>query len=104
MSPMSDVMPVGEALFHADRCRAEGRLAEAESLCRRVLEVQPNLPEAVHLLGIVTHQAGKLGAAIEQVERATELAPRNALFRANLAEMYRQAGQLKRAVEEARRA
>jgi tetratricopeptide (TPR) repeat protein len=101
---MSDVMPIGDALLFADRCRAEGRLSEAETLCRRVLEAQPNLPEAVHLLGIIAHQAGKLGEAIEQVKRATELAPRNGLFRANLAEMYRQAGRPKQAVEEARRA
>jgi tetratricopeptide (TPR) repeat protein len=101
---MSDVMPIGDALLFADRCRAEGRLSEAETLCRRVLEAQPNLPEAMHLLGIIAHQAGKLGEAIAQVKRATELAPRNGLFHANLAEMYRQAGRPKQAVEEARRA
>ncbi len=56
---------------------AEGRLMEAEALCRRVLEAQPNLPEAAHLLGVIAHQNGKLGEAIEHVKRATKLAPQS---------------------------
>ena len=36
-------IPMGEALVHAERCRGEGRLLEAEAVCRRILEVQPNL-------------------------------------------------------------
>src|SRR5260370_25980865 len=97
-------MPVGEALVHADRCRSEGRLMEAEALCRRVLEAQPGLPEANHLIGVIVHQSGQLGEAIEHLKRATELAPRNALFLANLGEMYRQAGRYKAAVEAVRKA
>jgi tetratricopeptide (TPR) repeat protein len=100
----SQVMPLGEALAYADRCRGEGRLMEAEALCRQVLEAQPNLPEAAHLLGVIAHQGGRLGEAIEHVKRATELAPQNALFQANLGEMYRQAGRFKRAIEAGRRA
>jgi tetratricopeptide (TPR) repeat protein len=103
-SAPSQVIPLGDALAYADRCRDDGRLTEAEALCRRVLEAQPNLPEAEHLLGITLHQAGKLADAIERVKRATELAPQNALFHANLGEMYRLAGRPKRAIEAGRRA
>src|SRR5437016_4855529 len=46
-------MPLGEALAHAERCRSDGRLMEAEAVCRRVLEAQPNLPEASHVLGLI---------------------------------------------------
>jgi tetratricopeptide (TPR) repeat protein len=97
-------MAIGEALQHADRCRNEGRLMEAEAVCRQVLEAQPKIPEAEHLLGVIAHQNGKLGEAISHVERAIKLAPQVALYRANLGEMYRLAGRPKRAVEEARRA
>jgi tetratricopeptide (TPR) repeat protein len=97
-------IPLGDALAYADRCRSEGRLMEAEALCRRVIEAQPNLPEAEHLLGVIVHQSGKLGEAIEHVKRATDLAPGNALFHTNLGEMYRQARRPKRAIESARRA
>jgi len=98
------VIPLGEALALADRCRAEGRLAEAETLLRRILEAQPSLPEAEHLLGLVAHQNGKLSEAIDHVRRASELAPQVALFHANLGEMLRLAGRPRLAVEAARRA
>jgi tetratricopeptide (TPR) repeat protein len=97
-------LSLGEALALADRCRSEGRLGEAETLCRQVLEAQPDLAEAEHLLGLVAHQYGKLGDAVDHVRRATELAPRNALFHANLGEMLRMAGRPRLAVEAARRA
>jgi tetratricopeptide (TPR) repeat protein len=97
-------MPLGVALMHADRCRNEGRLIEAEAICRRVLEAQPNLPEAEHLIGVIAYQNGKLGEAIKHVQRAIKLAPQVALFHANLGEMYRLSGRLKLAADEARRA
>ncbi len=90
--------------MYAERCRGEGRLMEAESVCRRVLQAQPSLPEAEHLLGVIAHQNGKLGEAIEHVQRAARLAPQVALFHANLGEMLRLAGRPKLAAEAARRA
>jgi len=98
------MLSLGEALALADRCRSEGRLGEAETLCRQVLEAQPGLAEAEHLLGLVAHQYGKLGDAIDHVRRATELAPQTALFHANLGEMLRIAGRPRLAVEAAQRA
>jgi tetratricopeptide (TPR) repeat protein len=97
-------LPLDEALRRAQRCSNEGRLAEAETLCRGVLEVQPNTAEAEHLLGFVAHQNGKLAEAIEHMRRAAELAPEVALYHANLGEMLRLAGRPKLAVQEARRA
>ncbi|MHB8887101.1 MAG: hypothetical protein ACYC5H_18845 [Methylovirgula sp.] len=73
-------MPIDAALVYAERCLIEGRLMEADAICRRVLETQSNLPEAAHLLGVVAHQGGHLGEAIEAVKRATKLAPQNAPF------------------------
>ena len=98
------LLPIGEALAYAERCRHEGRLTEAEAICRQVVEARPDLAEAAHLLGVVEHQRGRLGEAIEHVKRATRLAPGNALFHSNLGEMYRQAGRFKLAIEAGRRA
>jgi tetratricopeptide (TPR) repeat protein len=98
------VMPLGEALAFADRCRNEGRLMEAEAVCRRILETQPDAAAAEHLLGIIAHQNGKLAEAIEHVQKAIKLSPKIALFHANLGEMLRLAGRPKLAVEAARRA
>ena len=65
--------------MYAERCRTEGRLMEAEAVCRQILQAQPNLPEAEHLLGVIAHQNGKLADAIEHVQRAVKLAPQVAL-------------------------
>jgi tetratricopeptide (TPR) repeat protein len=102
--PQTAVMPLGEALMHADRCRTDGRLMEAEAVCRQILQAQPNAPEAEHLLGLIAHQNGKLNDAIKHVQRATKLAPQIALYHANLGEMLRLAGRPRLAAEEARRA
>jgi tetratricopeptide (TPR) repeat protein len=98
------VMPLGEALVYADRCRGEGRLMEAEAVCRQILQAQPTSPEATHLLGVIAHQNGNLAGAIEHVQRAVKLAPQVALYHANLGEMLRLAGRPKLAAEQAKRA
>ncbi len=98
------IVPLGDVLMNAERCRADGRVTEAEVLCGRVLEMRPHWPEAKHLMGLIAYQNGKLGEAIEHIERAVGLAPDAALFQANLAEMYRLAGRPKLAVDAARRA
>jgi tetratricopeptide (TPR) repeat protein len=97
-------MPLGEALAYADRCRNDGRLMEAEAICGQILQAEPNLPEAEHLLGVIAHQNGKLAEAIEHVQRAVKLAPHVALYHANLGEMMRLSGRPKLAAEQARRA
>jgi tetratricopeptide (TPR) repeat protein len=104
MADTQTFMSFGEALALAERHRMEGRLAEAETLCRRILEAQPDLPEAEHLLGLVEHQSGRLGEAIEHLRRAVALAPQAALFHANLGEMLRLSGSPRQAAEAARRA
>src|ERR1700733_10898243 len=95
------VVSLRKALAQAQRCRNEGRLQEAEIICRRVLEDRPDAAEAEHLLGVIAHQSGKLGEAIERLQRAVRLAPQMALFHANLGEMLRLAGRSKTAAEAA---
>jgi tetratricopeptide (TPR) repeat protein len=68
-------LSIVEALAAAERYRGEGRLDEAEQLCRRILDGDPNSPDAEALLGLVAHQGGRLPEAIKHMRRATELAP-----------------------------
>ena len=98
------VVPLSEALKTAERLRSEGRLTEAEALCRRVLAAQADSHQAVHLLGVIVHQNGKLSDALAHVQRAVKLAPQVALYHSNLGELLRLAGRTRLAVQEARRA
>jgi predicted O-linked N-acetylglucosamine transferase (SPINDLY family) len=52
-----------------------GRLADAEPLYRRILEVQPRHFDALHHLGIIHHQRGEHIAAIRQIDAALKVNP-----------------------------
>ena len=54
---------VGDRLRTAVDHHQSGRLREAETAYRDVLNGHPNNPDALHLLGLVTHQAGRLDEA-----------------------------------------
>jgi tetratricopeptide (TPR) repeat protein len=97
-------MSLADALGLAEQHRGAGQLAEAQTLCRQVLEAAPNEPNATHLLGVIAHQSGKLGEAVAHLERAVALAPDVALYHANLGEMLRLAGRGNEAVAAGRRA
>jgi tetratricopeptide (TPR) repeat protein len=78
-----------DALMLAEKHRSGGRLDEAQALCRRILDAQPNEPNALHLLGLVALQSGKFADAFEHLRLAVQLAPDVALYHANLAEALR---------------
>lgn len=61
-----------------------GRLAEAESIYRQVLDLDPRNAEAWHLLGVIAHQAGKQETAIELIGKALAIRPDLAEAHSNL--------------------
>ena len=72
----------GQALLLAEQKRRHGFLADADELTRRAAAAAPDNAEAEHMLGIIAHQSGKLGEAIEHVHRAiAHQAGRRALSR-----------------------
>lgn len=87
-----------QALQAAAQLQSAGRLNEAESLLQKILSVQPDNGHALHLLGIISYQAGKPQVGIDLVNQAVILTPNTALFHSNLAEMYRQQGRSDQAV------
>jgi Flp pilus assembly protein TadD len=103
-SVMQEFVPVYQALALAERHCGEGRFADAEMLCRRALEVQPNSYEAEQLLGTILYRTGKLNQAIAHFRRTAELAPQVAVHHANLGELYRLVDRMDEAVAASRRA
>jgi tetratricopeptide (TPR) repeat protein len=101
---LAGTISLQDALALAEQYREAGRLQEAGDTCDRILAAQPNEPNATHLRGLVAHQSGKLGEAIQYLQRATALAPDVALYHANLGEMCRLAGLADQAIAEGRRA
>lgn len=69
------MVTVAEALGMAVDHHRAGRLADAESIYRKVLEVEPDSVDAMYLLGVLAHQVGRNDIAVEYIGRAVALAP-----------------------------
>jgi tetratricopeptide (TPR) repeat protein len=81
-----------------------GRLTDAEKIYRAVLAHNSNNPDALHLLGALAGQAGRLDEAIDLMSRATAIEPAQAVYHFNLSEVYRRAEKFDAAISSARRA
>ncbi|TCO87099.1 putative O-linked N-acetylglucosamine transferase (SPINDLY family) [Chthoniobacter flavus] len=81
-----------------------GNLGQAETLCRQILSVQPNHAEALHLLGVLAHNAGHHDDAVAWIERALLHHPTNPSAHSNLGEACLALGRTTEAIEHYRRA
>jgi tetratricopeptide (TPR) repeat protein len=74
-----------------------GRLGEAARLYIDILSRNKDDADALHLLGVLRHQQGDHGAAVELIAQAIAQRPSVPAFHANLAEAYRAQGKFDRA-------
>ncbi len=65
---------------------------------RQILQVQPNQPDAVHLLGVIALQTGHYDAAVEQIQKAIKLSPKTPTFHNNLGAAYQRLNKLPEAL------
>jgi predicted O-linked N-acetylglucosamine transferase (SPINDLY family) len=79
---------VHDMLSEAHRHHQAGRLPEAEALYRQILQVQPDHPDALHLLGLIAHHAGRYEAAVELIGKAICVNPTAAVFHVSQGEAY----------------
>jgi tetratricopeptide (TPR) repeat protein len=93
-----------DILQTAIRHHQEGRLDQAEALYRGLLRANPVHADALHLLGVISHQRGRHREAVELIERALALHPGTATYHVNLAGAYRAAGDLTQAAAHCRAA
>src|SRR5271168_3178743 len=96
--PLPLAMTISEAFQMALQHHQAGRLAEAETLYRQILAVQPNHADALHFLGVMAQQVGRHDAAVDWIRKAIALHPHNATAHSNLGEAYRKLGRLEEAV------
>jgi len=98
MATLWEVIAVATAHHQA------GRLSAAEEICRAVLAVEPEHPEALHLLGIVTDRAGQPEAALGYIRRAIRADDTQATFHNSLGNVLMRQGRLPEAIASYRRA
>lgn len=70
----------------------QGRLADAESICRGLLERHPIAVDVLHLLALVRRRAGDAGEAETLLRNCLSLDPRRAEIHANLGNLLAAAG------------
>jgi protein O-GlcNAc transferase len=75
-----------------------GRLPEAEAAYREMLAVDPENIDALHFLGVISHQRGEHGGAAELISRALGRNPSNAPAHNNLGNALGAQGKLNEAV------
>jgi hypothetical protein len=81
-----------------------GRWAQAEGMYRQILEVEPQNPRALQLLGVLAFQAGHASAGIDLVERAIRINPNVPDFHSNLGVIFKEIGRIDEAIACYRRA
>ncbi len=79
---------ISEALAIAVRHHQAGRLQAAGQIYRQILALEPNHADAWHLLGVIAHQGGKHGIAVEYIGRAIVLNGTESAFHNNLGSAY----------------
>ncbi len=99
-----ETFSVDQGIQIANQLQVSGRLSDSEKVLRQILQVDPKHAHALHLLGVVTYQAGQAILALDLIRQAIAIQPNNALFESNLAEMLRQQGRVDEAIAHGERA
>ena len=84
--------------FEADR------LFEAEEACRNVIELDPDIMDAVHLLALIRRKQGNLEEAVALFQACIEKLPGRADVRANYGNLLRAESRTEQAIEQYRHA
>jgi predicted TPR repeat methyltransferase len=88
------LVSVAEAVDRAVQLQRAGHLDLAEALYRRTLEADPGNPDALHFLGVLSHQRGRSADAVALIRQALERAPEYPDALSNLGNVLRSQGEL----------
>ena len=92
------VLTLKQAIDLALQHHAADRLPQAESIYQQILQADPSQPIAMHLLGVIAHQAGKNDIAVDLITRALAIKPDYAAAHNNLGSAFKELGRLGEAV------
>jgi len=97
ITPQRQKISVQELLDLGNKFHKEDQIDKAETVFRRILEVHPDHPAALHFLGVIAQQSGHLESAIRLIEKAVKIAPDYHTAHNNLGNAYRNSGDYKKA-------
>jgi len=102
--PSADPARLSGMLATAEAHRAARRLTQAERLCRKALDLEPDDPRGLRLLGDLLQQTGRARDAVAPYERALAADPSYAEAHLGLGGALQRLGQAARALESFERA
>jgi tetratricopeptide (TPR) repeat protein/glycosyltransferase involved in cell wall biosynthesis len=103
-SPISPTLPIPILVQAALQHCQNQSFKEAETVCRHILERQPDHVETLHILGVVYGRLGQRQEAIVHFQRVLELQPDFAEAWGNLGTVLQETGQLEDAIARYRQA
>jgi len=95
---------IAELLATALRHHQAGQLAEAEGHYRKILAIDQNHIDSLHLLGVIAHQVGRSDMAVSLIRKAIALNDRNPAFHNHIGLAFDALGRAEDAVVHYRRA
>src|SRR6476661_4527175 len=102
--PPTRELTLDEAVSFAIILQKSEQLVAAREVYRRVLEMAPDHPRALHYAGVLAHQQGRNEEALTLIERSVALMPDQADWYSNFGIVYQSGGRLTPAIDSYRRA
>ena len=97
--PTTDrAVSLDEAVSIAIQLQQNEQWVAAGDMYRRILEIAPDYPDALHFSGVLAHQQGRSDEAVALIERSLELEPDRADWHSNLGIVLRDRLQLDEAI------
>lgn len=92
--PVAEKVSLADALQIAIAHHQAGRLQQAESIYRQILQADPEYADALHLSGVIAQQKGELDSAVELIGKAISINATVADYYNNLGIVLRKQGKL----------
>ena len=104
MPKQQQMLSLQQALDIAVRHHTAGRLPQAQSMYQQILQINPDQPVALHLLGVIAHQVEGNVTEVGLITKAVTIKPDYAEAHNNLGNVFNDLGRLEEAVASYHRA
>lgn len=96
--PLPPAVDIRAELAAGLKAHQAGQLDAAMAHYDKILGLQPENPDALHLSGLVLHQRGDNDGAVERIRKAIARVPGNATFHGNLGSVHHAKGEFDEAL------
>jgi len=93
-SKLAETASIPKLLEEAVEYHRGGHLHQAENGYRKILQIDPNHTDALHLMGVVALQVGRHEIAVEVISKAISLNPSEPMYYNNLGAALEEQGKL----------